>query len=246
MNEPLDGLLIIDKPAGRTSFSVVAQVRRLLGLRKAGHAGTLDPQATGILVVGTGRATRILRFVEGVDKVYCGTLRLGAATDTDDADGQILATAPVPELSPDALFALLEPFRGTISQVPPRFSAVKIQGVRAYRRARRQEEFTLKSREVRIHSLDLLSYDSATGDLSLRVRCSKGTYIRSLARDIGARAGCGGHLRTLRRESIGPFALDRAVPINDATERETLVRALLPLATALSGIATVAGSGECP
>jgi tRNA pseudouridine55 synthase len=188
-------------------------VRRAYGLRRVGHGGTLDPAVTGVLPVALGSATRLLPYLSG-EKAYHGTIQLGLRTSTDDLEGEVLEQLPPPPLDAAALHDLLACFKGSIQQRPPQVSAVHVDGERAYRRVRRGEQLELPPRPVTIHELDLLHVDAERGQLSLAVRCSAGTYIRSLARDIGERLGCGGCLAELRRTAALGFALDQAVPLH--------------------------------
>lgn len=206
------GLVVVDKPAGMTSHAVVARVRRTLGTRKVGHAGTLDPMATGVLVLGVERATRLLGHLMLTEKTYSATVRLGQATTTDDAEGEVTATASAAEVTEEAVRAALEAFRGEIEQVPSTVSAIKVDGQRAYARARAGEEVALKARPVTIHEIaaDGFRREGELLDLDIRVRCSSGTYVRAIARDLGAALGVGGHLTALRRHAVGPFTLDGA------------------------------------
>jgi tRNA pseudouridine55 synthase len=201
----MDAVLLVDKPAGPTSFGVVAQVRRALPRRtKVGHAGTLDPFATGLLLLVTGRATRLAPFLVGLEKRYRTTVRLGVRSDTGDVDGQLTPSGePLP--AEDELRQALQGFVGELDQVPPAASAVKVAGQRAYALARAGQVVELEARRVRIHALELCAYDQQEGLAELDVRCSKGTYIRSLARDLGETLGCGAHCQTLRRTAIGRF-----------------------------------------
>jgi tRNA pseudouridine55 synthase len=210
------GVLLVDKPSGMTSHDVVARARRVLGTRKIGHAGTLDPLATGLLVLGVDAATRLLTFVVGLDKTYEATIRLGVATTTDDADGDVVATTDASALTPADIEARIEALRGRISQVPSTYSAIKVDGRRAYDRARAGEEVHLRAREVDISRFAVLRERRGGGtegtvDLDVVVDCSSGTYIRSLARDLGDALEVGGHLTALRRTRIGPFSLKDAV-----------------------------------
>jgi tRNA pseudouridine55 synthase len=209
---PAAGILLVDKPGGMTSHDVVARARRALGTRKIGHAGTLDPMATGLLVLGVEGATRLLTFIVGLDKTYEATIRLGVTTDTDDADGTAIATTDAASLASEAIGAALEPLRGRISQVPSTYSAIKVDGKRAYDLARAGAEVELKAREVTVSRFDIIAErrsatetGEAVIDLDVVVDCSSGTYIRALARDLGAALGVGGHLTALRRTRIGPF-----------------------------------------
>lgn len=209
------GVLIIDKPQGWTSHDVVARARRLTGIRQIGHAGTLDPMATGVLVLCLGKATRLLEYLSGQEKAYRAGVTLGVETDTYDADGQVAFTRPVPELSRAALDETLNQFRGAILQVPPAYSAIKRDGVASYQRARRGETVQLEPRPATIFQLDLLSL---AGDrVDLFVRCTAGTYVRSLAHDLGTALGCGAHLHALLRSASGAFTLDRAVSLDALT-----------------------------
>lgn len=207
-----DGIVVVDKPAGMTSHTVVARIRKLAGTRKVGHAGTLDPMATGVLVVGINRATRLLGHLQLADKSYDATIRLGATTTTDDAEGEVMSTAPVGEVTVEAISAAVEGFRGEISQVPSKVSAIKVDGRRAYERVRAGEEVALKARAVTVSRYDILDVrpDADGISVDVSVDCSSGTYIRALARDLGAELGVGGHLTALRRTRVGSFDLSAA------------------------------------
>ena len=211
-----DGLLVVDKPSGWTSHDVVARARRLCGTRKVGHAGTLDPMATGVLVLGVGRATRLLTFLVGCDKDYTATIRLGEATLTDDAEGEVLTRADAAEISPAALAEAVAALTGEIRQRPSVVSAIKIGGQRAYQRVRAGADVTLPERPVRVDRFDLgdlRKMASPVGtvlDVDVAVTVSSGTYVRALARDLGAALGVGGHLRALRRTRVGRFTLAQA------------------------------------
>lgn len=212
------GILLIDKPQGITSHDVVARTRKRADTRKVGHAGTLDPMATGLLVLGINSATRLLTFMVGLDKEYFATIRLGAATNTDDAEGEIISGGSTAEITPEHITAGIAPLRGAISQVPSSVSAIKVDGKRAYTLARAGETVVLKSRAVTISAFEIIEQRHIDGfiDLDVRVECSSGTYIRALARDLGNTLGVGGHLTALRRTRIGPFN------IVDASALETL------------------------
>ena len=225
MTDP--GLVVVDKPAGMTSHDVVARVRRAAGTRKVGHAGTLDPMATGVLVLGIDRATRLLGHLMLTEKSYDATVRLGAATTTDDAEGEVLSTASAAGVTEDAVREALRSFEGDILQVPSAVSAIKVDGKRAYARVRSGEAVELAARPVTVHAIEAGEFRRVGDflDLRLRVSCSSGTYIRAIARDLGARLGVGGHLTALRRTSVGPFTLTGAntdldhvhvIPIADA------------------------------
>jgi tRNA pseudouridine55 synthase len=215
----LPGLLLVDKAAGLTSHDVVARARRVLSVRKIGHAGTLDPMATGLLVLGVGTATRLLGYVGGHDKTYDATLRFGVATVTDDREGDVLTTASTAHLDDDAIRAALAAQTGPLQQVPSSVSAVKVDGRRSYDRVRAGEAVELAPRSVTVHRLEVHRIDRPTTDLvdvDVTVTCTAGTYIRAIARDAGAELGVGGHLTALRRTTSGPFAIDRAATVEDA------------------------------
>lgn len=233
----MDGVLVIDKPAGMTSHDVVAAVRKRLGTKKVGHAGTLDPDATGLLVVGVGRATRFLSFAEAAPKRYVAVARFGITTSTQDASGEVVEELPA-NLSRSEVEAALEHFRGTIAQIPPMVSAVKVGGERLYKKARRGEEVERAAREVSIFSLQLVDFAAATAEsppeATFEVECSKGTYVRTLVHDLGQKIGCGAHLANLRRTAVGGFTEAAAVPLDDAGPGD-----LLPLLSLLGGVAKV-------
>ena len=208
----LDGILLIDKPAGWTSHDVVAKARGITGQRRIGHTGTLDPMATGLLVLCLGQATRLVEYLTGHGKRYTGTIQLGRTTTTDDAEGETLAETPVPAFSAAQLEAHVARFRGLILQRPPAFSALKIQGKRAYALARAGEDVHIPERPVTIYAFEAEA--GPRGTLAVDITCSSGTYIRSLARDLGESIGCGGHLSALRRESAGPFLASDAITLD--------------------------------
>jgi tRNA pseudouridine55 synthase len=215
------GLVVVDKPAGMTSHDVVARVRRLAGTRKVGHAGTLDPMATGVLVLGLGPATRLLGHLLLTDKAYDATIRLGSTTTTDDAEGEVLATAPTDGLDEDSVRAVLAGMVGELDQVPSTVSAIKVGGRRAYTLARAGQPVQLAPRRVRIDAIDV--HRVAFPDVEVSVRCSSGTYVRAIARDAGEALGVGGHLTALRRTAVGPFTLDRARTLEELAERLEVV-----------------------
>jgi tRNA pseudouridine55 synthase len=230
-------LLVVDKPGAMTSHDVVAQVRRVLATRKVGHAGTLDPMATGVLVLGVGRATRLLGYVAGADKDYLATIRLGQATFTDDAEGEVVASASAAAVSDEALQSAVRQQTGELLQVPSTVSAVKVDGQRAYRRAREGEVLDLPPRAVVVSRFDILRTSRPTADLldvDVAVTCSSGTYVRALARDVGAALGVGGHLTHLRRTRVGGFdesmARDLATlsGVDDLTGLDAAVGATFP------------------
>lgn len=212
-----DGLLVVDKPAGHTSHDVVAVVRGIARTRRVGHAGTLDPMATGVLLLGLGRATRLLGHLALTEKEYLATIRLGQSTVTDDAEGEVTASPGAAGLAREAVTAEVGRLTGALMQVPAKVSAVKIDGRRSYQRMRAGEDVTIPARPVTVHTFEVGEPTGATApdgtpvtDLSARVVCSSGTYVRALARDLGAALGVGGHLTALRRTRVGPYDLGAA------------------------------------
>ncbi len=232
-------MLVVDKPAGWTSHDVVARLRRLAATRKVGHAGTLDPMATGVLVVGVGKATRLLAYLSGADKAYAATIRLGASTVTDDAEGDVLAVTDASGITREAVEAGARALSGDILQVPATVSAIKVAGERAYARVRAGETVELAARPVTVSRFEVLATRSAelggtaVLDVDVEVVCSSGTYVRALARDLGAGLGVGGHLTALRRTRVGGFALDVARTLEQlADEPDDRPLPVLPLADA--------------
>jgi tRNA pseudouridine55 synthase len=215
------GLVVVDKPAGCTSHDVVAKMRRLAGTRRVGHAGTLDPMATGVLIVGVEKATRLLGHLALTEKAYDATIRLGQSTNTDDAEGEIIATASAAQVTDDALRNAIADLTGPIRQIPPQVSAIKVDGKRAYKRARAGENVELSPRSVTVH--DFAVRDVRRGDdlidIDAAITCSSGTYIRALARDLGVALDIGGHLTALRRTRVGPYDLAMARTIEQLTEK---------------------------
>jgi tRNA pseudouridine55 synthase len=215
---PISGLVVVDKPGGWTSHQVVGRLRRLVGTRKVGHAGTLDPMATGVLLLGVNRATRLLGYLAGHDKTYEATIRLGQETFTDDAEGEIVSEAGAPEIDPTALEREVAALTGDILQTPSTVSAIKVDGQRAYARARRGESVELAARPVTVSSFRVADVRAArtrvvpVTDVDVVIDCSSGTYVRSLARDLGRALGVGGHLTALRRTRVGAFDLTGAMP----------------------------------
>jgi tRNA pseudouridine55 synthase len=218
-----DGLLVVDKPAGWTSHDVVGKVRRLARTRKVGHAGTLDPMATGVLVLGIGRATRLLGHLALTDKAYDATIRLGATTVTDDAEGEVVETRDASAVSDESLAAALRALTGAVEQVPSSVSAVKVDGVRSYARVRKGEDVVLAARSVVVSRFEVLARRG--DDVDVAVECSSGTYVRALARDVGAALGVGAHLTALRRTRVGPFGLDVARALDDLASGDAVVDA---------------------
>ncbi|EDY46192.1 tRNA pseudouridine(55) synthase TruB [Streptomyces sp. SPB074] len=225
-----DGLVIVDKPSGFTSHDVVAKMRGIAGTRRVGHAGTLDPMATGVLVLGVQRATKLLGHLALTEKEYVGTIRLGQDTVTDDAEGEITSAADASGVAREAIEAEVAKLTGDILQVPSKVSAIKIDGKRSYKRAREGEDFEIPARPVTVSSFlvhDVRAETAPDGtpvrDLLVSVTCSSGTYIRALARDIGAALGVGGHLTALRRTRVGPYRLDVARTLDQHQEELTVM-----------------------
>ena len=211
------GLVVVDKPSGMTSHDVVARVRRLAGTRRVGHAGTLDPMATGVLVVGVEKATRLLGYLTLTEKTYVATIRLGQSTSTDDAEGEPTGGSPATDLAPGALDAEIAELTGDIWQVPPGVSAIKVNGQRAYKLTRAGAAPELAARPVTVYEFTVTGIRQSGDFLAIDavIRCSSGTYIRALARDLGAALGTGGHLTALRRTAVGPYGLDQARTLQD-------------------------------
>jgi tRNA pseudouridine55 synthase len=225
------GLVIVDKPGGMTSHDVVARVRRLAGTRRVGHAGTLDPMATGVLVVGVEKATRLLGHLTLTVKTYSATIRLGQSTTTDDAEGSPVPTQPAAGVTPDVLAAAVAALTGPISQIPPGVSAIKVNGQRAYKLTRAGAAPSLAARPVTVYSFSVTSTRSCGPgllDMDAVITCSSGTYIRALARDLGAALGTGGHLTALRRTQVGPYAISTAHPLATLD----ITTSLIPLSAA--------------
>ena len=234
MAEISDGVLLVDKEEGETSFSVVRKVKKLIEVSKVGHAGTLDPFATGLLLVLVGQGTKLSSYLMAGDKTYLGTLTLGTETDTMDRTGRVTDVKPVPNLDPELIRERAKAFVGETEQTPPSFSALKVQGKRAYSLARKGLPVTLEKRWVRIKEWTVLSLDLP--DVSFRVVCSSGTYVRSLAADLGKSLGVGAHLKTLRRTAIGPYPIEDALRSGDlgtGLSAETVRGKIIPLRHAL-------------
>ena len=246
---PIHGWLVLDKPQGMTSTQAVSRVRHLYSAQKAGHAGTLDPLATGVLPIAFGEATKTVPFAVEGNKQYRFTVRFGAATDTDDADGTIVATSDRRPTLPE-IEAARPSFVGEISQVPPRYSALKVGGARAYDLARDEEDFELAARPALIESLTLIGMPDPDHCV-IEARCGKGTYVRALARDLGIALGSLAHVTELRRTRVGPFAEEAAISLaklqelgHSAAGRDALLSVLQPVETALDDIPALAISGE--
>ncbi|MDT5013895.1 MAG: tRNA pseudouridine55 synthase [Mycobacterium sp.] len=218
------GIVVVDKPAGMTSHDVVGRCRRIFGTRKVGHAGTLDPMATGVLVVGIERATKILGLLTATDKSYAATIRLGQTTSTEDAEGEVLQTVSAADATEEQIETAVAALRGEIEQVPSAVSAIKVDGQRAYKLVREGQAVELAPRKVRIDRFDVLATrrDGDFVDVDVEVDCSSGTYIRALARDVGDALGVGGHLTALRRTCVGTFGLDHARTLDELAERPRL------------------------
>jgi tRNA pseudouridine55 synthase len=219
-----DGLVVVDKPGGMTSHDVVSRVRRLAGTRKVGHAGTLDPMATGVLVLGVNRATRLLGHLMLTEKRYDATIRLGVATTTDDAEGEVVSTSSTAALDEATVRSAAAEFVGDLMQVPTAVSAIKVDGKRAYQRVREGEDVELAARPVTVHELAVTEVRDADGiELDVSVRCTSGTYVRAIARDLGARLGVGGHLTALRRTAVGPYDLAAAHTLGALADELVLI-----------------------
>jgi tRNA pseudouridine55 synthase len=235
LRNAISGVLVVDKPVGLTSHDVVQIVRKGTNIRRAGHTGTLDPRASGVLVILIGPAVRLSEYVSASDKRYQAVIRLGATTDTYDADGKIISTASLDRLTEEQFENTLDTFVGEIEQVPPPYSAVKVKGKKAYEMAREGEDVELAPRRINVYSLELLEW--APPEAVIDVYCSSGTYVRSLAHDLGEKLGCGAHLIGLRRTKSGRFTLRDAVPLRklrEAFEDGNWYQYLIPAAEALS------------
>ena len=233
----VSGIALIDKQQGFTSHDVVAKLRKLLGTKKIGHAGTLDPMATGLLLLGIGSGTKLMQFLSGLDKTYEATIRLGASTSTDDAEGELGQAQDASKVSKDELAREIFKLTGNIEQVPSSVSAIKVDGKRAYDLVRAGEEVVLKSRSVTVSRFDVIGEPSVVGkylDINVEVDCSSGTYIRALARDLGDALGVGGHLTALRRTRIGAFDISNA---SDISQEPTLVTNVEVLKTLMPEVA---------
>jgi tRNA pseudouridine55 synthase len=245
----MDGIIVVDKPRGMTSFAVIARLRRLLGVKKMGHAGTLDPDASGVLPVCLGRATKVIEYLMDKDKAYHAVLRLGIETDTQDASGKVLAVNPV-RASDEEIAEAVQSFVGDIMQVPPMYSAVRIGGKRLYEIARQGRDIERQARPVTIKSIEGIRVERTEEAVRVAfdVECSKGTYIRTLCADMGAALGCGGHMESLVRTRSGPFLLEDAHSLEELESRvkdSTIEGAVLKADEALKGLpACSVGPGE--
>ncbi|HZZ19046.1 MAG TPA: tRNA pseudouridine(55) synthase TruB [Opitutaceae bacterium] len=237
LQKDLDGVLLVDKPSQHTSHDVIARLRGKLRMRKIGHAGTLDPMATGLLIVLVGKATRVSQFIISLDKEYEGTIELGKTTDSQDADGEVMETRPVPALSDADVKTAMQGFLGDQYQMPPMFSAIKIGGVPLYKKARKGEEVEREPRFIRVMSWDMLKFE--TPKIDFRLRCTKGTYVRTLGHDLGNKLGCGAHLTALRRTATDRFNVSQALTMEqiEALSIPEIERKLIPVNEAVPSIA---------
>lgn len=227
----MTGLLLVDKPAGMTSHDVVDRIRRASGVRRVGHTGTLDPSATGLLILCIGKATRLSEHLTGLDKTYQGIMRLGIVTDSYDLDGKVLEEHPAPAVSAEEVQRVCEGFVGKIEQVPPMVSAVKVGGQRLYKAARKGQEVERRPRTVTVHEFRVLN--CAAPDVEVRVACSSGTYVRSLCHEVGKLLGCGAVLASLRRTCVGRYDVGGATPVDEFKTPEDIRQKLLPMNDAL-------------
>ena len=233
----MEGVLLVDKPKGLTSHDVVYHLRRKLQIKKIGHAGTLDPMATGVLVMLIGKATRISQYLMSVDKVYEGEATLGVVTDSQDAEGEVMSTQPVPELTEARVREVMKGFLGDQYQTPPMHSAIKIGGVPLYKLARKGEEVEREPRFIRIAAFNLLSF--ATPKITFDLHCTKGTYVRTVAADLGQKLGCGAHLSALRRTGSGKFTISQCLPLEqiEALSLPEIQKRLIPIYEAAPSVA---------
>ncbi len=223
----MEGILLVNKPKGPTSFHIIKLLRKITGEKKIGHSGTLDPNARGLLLVAFGRATKLIRFLQEQDKEYIAKILFGVSTETDDISGKILSKKDIPQVPNDVLREILRTFKGRIQQVPPKFSAVKHKGERAYSLARRGKDFLLKEKDVVVHKIDLIYYCHPY--LKIAIECSKGTYIRAIARDIGKTLGTYATLFSLLRRSIGKWTLRDSLNIDDIMDRKLIRKRIIPV-----------------
>lgn len=233
----LDGVLLVDKPGQHTSHDVIARLRGILRTKKIGHAGTLDPMATGLLIVLVGKATRVSQFMISMDKEYEGTIELGKTTDSQDADGEVMETRPIPALTEADVREAIKGFLGDQYQMPPMFSAIKMGGVPLYKKARKGEEVAREPRFIRVMSWDVLGFESP--NIRFRLRCSKGTYVRTLAHDLGNKLGCGAHLSALRRTATDRFNVSQALTLDqiEKLSMPEIQRKLIPVGEAVPSVA---------
>lgn len=229
ISDPFDGIIVVDKPAGPTSHDIVDAIRKNFGIRKVGHGGTLDPQATGVLVILTGKGTKLSNRFMSSDKTYEGTICLGVATDSQDAQGKVISEGDYSSVTREMLEAQVERFTGDIMQKPPMVSAVKVDGVPLYKKARKGETVERKARLVHIYDFRILEF--GLPDSFFRMKCTKGTYVRTICADIGEALGCGAHLKQLRRTETGPVTLDQATAFDDLMKltRDELMDRVVPI-----------------
>lgn len=233
----MSGVLLVDKPTDHTSHDVVARLRGKLKMKKIGHAGTLDPMATGLLIMLIGKATRISQYLISLDKVYTGTIKLGEVTNSQDAEGEVMETRPVPDFSEEQVRTAIKSFMGDQYQTPPMFSAIKIGGVPLYKKARKGEEVEREPRFIRISEYEMTRF--ALPEIDFRVHCSKGTYVRTLAHDLGQKLGCGGHLTSLRRTATDQFKVADALTMDEiqALSLPEIEKRLIPIHQAAPSVA---------
>lgn len=233
----LEGVLLVDKPSDHTSHDVVARLRRKLNMKRIGHAGTLDPMATGLMILLIGKATKISQYLISLDKAYEGTVELGKVTDSQDADGEVLETRPVPPLAEDEVRTAMATFLGDQYQMPPMFSAIKIGGVPLYKNARKGVEIEREPRFIRVMSFELTRF--ALPHFDFKLRCTKGTYVRTLAHDLGQKLGCGAHLSALRRTSTDKFSISEALTLDEieALSLPEIEKRLIPVHQAAPSVA---------
>lgn len=229
--DPFDGLLLIDKPCGPTSHDIVDEVRRHLRLKKVGHGGTLDPNATGLLIILLGRGTRLSNFVMGTDKTYEGVMKLGISTDSQDKDGEVIATKDASAVTREQLENEMKKFTGDLMQTPPMVSAVKIKGVPLYKLARKGQTVEREARLVHIYEFRL--FDFTNPDATFILRCTKGTYVRTICNDVGENLGCGAHLASLRRTQSGDFSVNNAITLDQflAMSPDDVIPRVLPMSS---------------
>jgi tRNA pseudouridine55 synthase len=237
LQKELEGVLLVDKPSEHTSHDVIARLRGKLRMRKIGHAGTLDPMATGLLIVLVGKATRVSQFIISLDKEYEGTIELGRTTDSQDADGETMETRPVPAFTEADIRTAMQGFLGDQYQTPPMFSAIKIGGVPLYKKARKGEDVEREPRFIRVMSWELTRFEPP--HLDFRLRCTKGTYVRTLAHDLGAKLGCGAHLSALRRTATDRFSVSQAMTMGEieALSLPEIEKRLIPVSQAVPMVA---------
>ena len=233
----IEGVLLVDKPIGMTSHDVVYRLRRKLQIQRIGHAGTLDPMATGLLIMLIGKATRISQYLISVDKVYEGEITLGSTTNSQDAEGEIMETRPVPPLTEPELLATMKTFLGDQYQMPPMFSAIKVAGVPLYKKAREGEVVEREPRFIRVSAFELLSL--SLPKLTFRLACTKGTYVRTVAHDLGTKLGCGAHLSALRRTGSGKFSIGQCTTLEaiEALSLPEIEKLLIPVREAAPSVA---------